>query len=1610
MFLKKKIMKSSLTFTLVLFCICLCGITLQAQDLINLNPDKNGEPWIVGGLRPLTPEDYIYLNSLPQFTVQEKYRTRTLPVSIDNSTKQYFRPIFNQDGGSCGQASGIGYAYTYEQDFIRDVAANTQQNQYPTHYTWNFLNGGNGGGSWYFDGWQIIAADGCPNVAGYGGSLWFGGQTRWMSGYAQYYAGMNNRVLDINYINVSTPEGLQTLKQWFYDHGDGSASGGVVCFGGGVYGTFQTNYLPSGTPEAGKMVVTSWDASVNHAMTFVGYNDSIRFDYNNDGQYTNNIDINGDGVVDMRDWEIGGVKMVNSWGSSWGDNGRAYVMYKTLAEPTASGGIWNNIVHLITTKPSCSPILTLKATVKHTSRDKIKISAGVATDLAASTPEHTLSFPLYSYQGGSLYMKGGTTEADKTIELGLDITPLLSYVASGQTAKFFLKVDAQDPSNVGSGQVISFSVIDYSGATPQEVVSSQNNVAINENGTIYLSVEKAVAFNAPTIVTEALPPATANQPYSYQLAADGGLPPYTWDLQVDYAETTYQGNFPLITGQPLTPTSDDDGFALQAIGFPFPFYGKVYDTLAVSTDGSLLFNNNFEYVRSTANLIATRCITPYGADLMMYPASGDGIFYSGDATQATFRWKTSLFDQPDVNIDVAVKLYPSGKIEFYYGNGITPGANWAAGISDGNSNSYTLAAISGTYDIPDNYSTSFISPSMPAGMSISTGGIFSGTPTEANQTWDVVFKLTDYNNISSLKTLQLSTAPFTQWSNDPALNNQISAMTGEQVLPKVATHPSGITYISWFSNDNGNYNVRLQKLDVTGNELWPHNGILISGHTSDTWITDYDMTVDNDTCALITFQDIRTGLNNAYAYRISPSGEFLYGPDGIALFPGSTIQYSPKVFACADGNGVFVDQCFPDTGQQYLKMQKFSPTGEPLWGANGINIQDASIGNTGAKMIQSDGTNFILVWYKSTGSWTNMIYAQKYNASGSPVWEAPVAVFNGSGIPFYSTDIIIASDKANGVFVTWYAEVSGTNFSSYIQHVNSAGTVMMPLNGALLSTHSSYHQLEPTVACFDASGEAYVFWNEQDHDQNYRGLYGQRVSANGTRLWGPMGKVFITTSLTTSESFITARSTATDVMVFYQYYDFGNTLDSKMVAMRVNSDGGYVWSAQKIPFCTVQSAKLHPSFGYLDHDQYIISWEDQRNDGGDIFAQNIHTDGTLGVSAGGHTISGTVTYANATATPLNNLVIDLKTSGGSTFATTTTDASGNYSFSAVPSGDYTLNVASAKAWGGVTASDVLLYKKHIASIALLSGIYLASGDVNGSGGLTASDVLLVKKRIASIISSFTVGDWLFNNEPITVSTTNVTANFNGLTYGDANGSYLPPAVKQTIPSQGFLTFNPVAAEPGFIAVPVHISGIPDLGSFQFTIQYDPGKLILTDVTDWLQGVGDVTVGLPVPGKITFAWAADTKGILCLDDVLCRLLFKVVSADNSEISWINDPTPAEFSDFDGNLFLPLTVNSAVGNLTGIAGLNGSSWSVYPNPVNDQTTLSFVLPAAGNVEIGIYDQNGNQSALVISGNLQSGGHQVNWNGTGHNGQRLSPGVYYCRFTAGGQTFVKKLVVLP
>ena len=319
-------------------------------------------------------------------------------------------------------------------------------------------------------------------------------------------------------------------------------------------------------------------------------------------------------------------------------------------------------------------------------------------------------------------------------------------------------------------------------------------------------------------------------------------------------------------------------------------------------------------------------------------------------------------------------------------------------------------------------------------------------------------------------------------------------------------------------------------------------------------------------------------------------------------------------------------------------------------------------------------------------------------------------------------------------------------------------------------------------------------------------------------------------------------------------------------------------------------------------------------------------------------VTGTVTYANTANTPLAGLTIKLKNSGGTVIATTTTNTSGNYSFSAVAPGGYSLEVTTSKPWGGVSAADVLLYRKHIANITLLNGIYLASGDVNASGELSAADVLLVKKRIATITNSFTVGDWLFNNMPFTVGSNGVTQNFKGITYGDANGSYIPAGNKSVaVNYQGVIAIESAAVVNNEVTVPVHVSGIPDLGSFQFTLQYDPTKLTPADITGWYQGIDAVTIGNPAPGLITFVWAADVSGITIGDGVLCNLHFTATSSEGSALEFISAPTLQEFSDFDGVLYEPQMINGTVKSTTGENNLPG--FNVYPNPNNGKFTLRF-----------------------------------------------------------------------
>jgi len=710
----------------------------------------------------MNPADSLLLINLPELNLPEAYKgknAKDLPDTLNNSVLPFFRPVFTQNGWSCGQASTIGYQFTYEINRVNNTSAMLEENQYSPDFSFNYYNNGaDGDGVNYFHSLDVATRFGNPCILDYGGMDY--NLQKWVSGYDTYYNSMFNRVDEILAINVGDEEGLITLKYWMLDHLDGSEHGGIACF---YTDLSTTTYLPEGTPEEGKTVITEFGSYSGHSMSFVGWNDSIRWDYNNDGQYTNDIDINEDGEINMKDWEIGGVILANSWGDDWGDNGFCYVMYNVLAQEKIDGGIWNKQVHVLNVKHDYSPSLTFKIKLAHTSRNKLKVIAGVSPNTSDALPQYTMDFPIYNYQGGSLYMQGDNTIEDhKTIEFGLDITPLLSYIASGETAKFFLQIHEHDPLNTDVGIIKNFSLMDYTDGI-SEIECLVTDTALTNNDYSTLSVIHTPEFDKVQINSNELPPYSVGELYSHQFSASGGTEPYSWDIDPSYTEIQEEDIYPNIQGEHLTPNNNNYGFATKSLDFPFPFYGTNYDTVYIHVNGYLMFDETpvpLPYQSDDLFLFKNiKMISPFSSENLYVSGSADqGLWYEGDETYAAFRWIAWLStDIWDFSVNVSVILFPDGNIEFYFDETELLFDQYKViGISNGNDQSYELSSISNVFAKTNINKITYLPENLSHEYSIEEDGYFLFDPAAENTINNINIRVTDYNEISHTKLFRIS--------------------------------------------------------------------------------------------------------------------------------------------------------------------------------------------------------------------------------------------------------------------------------------------------------------------------------------------------------------------------------------------------------------------------------------------------------------------------------------------------------------------------------------------------------------------------------------------------------------------------------------------------------------------------------------------------------------------------------------------------------------------------------------------------------------------------------------------------------------------------------------
>lgn len=118
------------------------------------------------------------------------------------------------------------------------------------------------------------------------------------------------------------------------------------------------------------------------------------------------------------------------------------------------------------------------------------------------------------------------------------------------------------------------------------------------------------------------------------------------------------------------------------------------------------------------------------------------------------------------------------------------------------------------------------------------------------------------------------------------------------------------------------------------------------------------------------------------------------------------------------------------------------------------------------------------------------------------------------------------------------------------------------------------------------------------------------------------------------------------------------------------------------------------------------------------------------------------------------------------------------------------------------------------------------------------------------------------------------------------------------------------------------------------------------------------------------------------------------------AWYGQPVFLEIADYSSDLSGHINVDEIVefnDTASDVASVGPRVLALHanvPNPFNPATRIAIDLPSDGRTRLSIFDVRGRLVRSLVAGRLPAGRHEVGWNGTGENGQRVASGLYLYR----------------
>jgi hypothetical protein len=154
------------------------------------------------------------------------------------------------------------------------------------------------------------------------------------------------------------------------------------------------------------------------------------------------------------------------------------------------------------------------------------------------------------------------------------------------------------------------------------------------------------------------------------------------------------------------------------------------------------------------------------------------------------------------------------------------------------------------------------------------------------------------------------------------------------------------------------------------------------------------------------------------------------------------------------------------------------------------------------------------------------------------------------------------------------------------------------------------------------------------------------------------------------------------------------------------------------------------------------------------------------------TLYGNITYRNVASTPVESCSLTLK-QGAVTIGTAMTDVNGDYYFTGVADGAYTIETDCSLPRGGTGLVDIVQTRQFLLGTITFDPLQQLSADVDAGGSVGLVDVVQMRQYLLGTIPGWAQSDWVFFDQSVNVSSGMGMIDYQGLCSGDPDRSHTP---------------------------------------------------------------------------------------------------------------------------------------------------------------------------------------------------------------------------------------------